>query len=147
LSNLEPNISNLRVELVYLRDNDVRGADIHLPALAEVEAWIESAKKKITKEAEYLARPGWYCKMCRFKTRCSLDGMEDESLIFNLKFLAEDDSPDKRAAAAFALGNSRQRSVTSAVVHALRIEESRRVRREAARALERWQMNGLSHFW
>jgi len=147
LSNQEPNIANLRVELIYLRDNDVRGADIHLPNLAEVEARIESEKEEIIKGTEYPPRSGWYCKICRFKTRCSLNETPDKDSIFSLKSLAEDDSSDKRAAAAFALGNSRMKLVTWALVHALRTDESNKVRREAARALgklaDEWTLSFL----
>lgn len=113
----------------------MRGTDVDISGLAEVEARIESEKERITENTDYPAKSGWYCKICRFQTRCSLKHTQSKDLILSLKSLAEDHSSDKRAAAAFALGNSGEGVLTWALVRALRTDENRKVRRAAARAL------------
>ena len=147
LASLEKDVKNLRVELIYLRDNDVRTAQIDPGHLDRIEKQIDALYDRIISTVHYPARRGWYCKICRFKERCKSGHREEGEIISFLKTLAESEDYSARTVAAERLGGLGRGTAIPALSRALLRDPDILVRRQAARSLgkvgDEWTISSL----
>ncbi|TET59070.1 Dna2/Cas4 domain-containing protein [Candidatus Aerophobetes bacterium] len=147
LGKLEKEVKNLRVELVYLRDRDVRAAKIDPERLDQTETEMDTLHDEIISTTHYPAMRGWYCKMCRFKDRCRSGHREEGEMVFYLKNLAESEDYHERAKGAAKLGELNLTGAIPALSRAVIKDPEILVRREAAQSLgkmgDEWTISSL----
>lgn len=147
LANLENGVKNLRIELVYLRDRDVRAAKIDPGHLGHIEKEMDALHHEITSTTRYPAKRGWYCKMCRFKDRCRSRHRKKGEMVFHLKTLAESEDYQERARAAAKLGELNLTGAIPALSRAVAKDPEILVRRQAAQSLgkmgDEWTISSL----
>jgi len=147
LSKLEKEVKNVRVELVYLRDRDVRAAKINPEHLGQIEKQMDALHDGIISTTHYPAMRGWYCKMCRFKDRCRSGHREEGEMVFYLKSLAESEDYHERAKGAAKLGGLNLTGAIPALSRAVVRDPEILVRREAAQSLgkmgDEWTISSL----
>jgi len=147
LSKLEKEVKNLRVELVYLRDRDVRAAKIDPERLDQTETEMDTLHDEIISTTYYPAMRGWYCKMCRFKDRCRSGHREEGEMASYLKSLAESEDYHERAKGAAKLGGLNLTGAIPALSRAVVKDPEILVRREAAQSLgkmgDEWTISSL----
>ncbi len=147
LSRLETEVKNLRVELVYLRDGDVRAAKIDPEGLEETETEMDALHDEIISTMHYPVMRGWYCKMCRFKYRCRSGRKEEIEMASYLKSLAESEDYRERSKGAAELGELGLTGAIPALSRAVVKDSEILVRREAAQSLgkmgDEWTISSL----
>lgn len=147
LSKLEKEVKNLRVELVYLRDRDVRAAKINPQHLGQIEKEMDTLHDEIISTTHYPAMRGWYCKMCRFKERCRSGHREEGEMVFYLKSLAESEDYHERSKGAAKLGELGLTGAIPALSRTVVKDPEILVRREAAQSLgkmgDEWTISSL----
>ena len=147
LTNLEEGINNLRVELVYLRDNDVRAAELDPQDLGRVERQVDAIHDRISSTTHYPAKREWYCEICRYNERCKLGLREDGKIITLLKTLAESEDYSARAEAAARLGEVGQEVTIHALMRTVLKDAETMVRTQAALSLgkmgDAWTISSL----
>ena len=147
LGKLEKEVKNVRVELVYLRDRDVRAAKINPEHLGQIEKQMDALHDEIISTTHYPAMRGWYCKMCRFKDRCRSRHREEGEMVFYLKSLAESEDYHERAQGAAKLGELNLTGAIPALSRAVIKDPEILVRREAAQSLgkmgDEWTISSL----
>lgn len=147
LTILERGVRNIKIELVYLRDSDVRQAEISLDSVCQIEERIDNVYQTIMQNEQYPQKRGWYCKLCRFSQRCQKENIRDAHFVMLLKTLAENEDSVARENAASHLAQLNKRLAIPALTRTLLHDPARRVRKTAAYGLEKlgdeWTLSKL----